>query len=330
MKTRTIAIFLSGLLACSACMAGCSGGLPDGVSDSAQSSQSATEDVVTFQDDLGREVSVAKNPERVVACMGSFADVWQLSGGTLVGAAEESFSDYGLDSGSVASVGGFASIDLEKILECRPDFVIMTASTSGKDGAANQADYAEALEAAGIPTAYFNVSCFDDYLRMLGTCCEITGRADLYELNGLQVQRDIEQAIEQYSVKDGSTSYLLMITYGQGVRAQASSTLAGTVISDLGLHNVVDDDRSLLADFSLESAIALDPDYVFCISMGEDAESAARALEEMTVGNPAWSELSAVKDGRVVMLDKSLFLNKPNDRWAESYRTVGEALGEAS
>ena len=38
-------------------------------------------DAVTFTDALERTVSVKKNPERVAALLGSFADVWTLAGG---------------------------------------------------------------------------------------------------------------------------------------------------------------------------------------------------------------------------------------------------------
>lgn len=34
---------------------------------------------VTFTDDMGNEVTV-DNPQRVVACMGSFANAWELAG----------------------------------------------------------------------------------------------------------------------------------------------------------------------------------------------------------------------------------------------------------
>ena len=47
------------------------------------------EEAVTFTDDLGREVTLAK-PRRVAALIGSFADVWCLAGGqgTLMAAAD--------------------------------------------------------------------------------------------------------------------------------------------------------------------------------------------------------------------------------------------------
>ena len=51
--------------------------------------ESAGEGCVTFTDALGREVSVSRSPERVAALIGSFADVWMLSGGRICAAAED-------------------------------------------------------------------------------------------------------------------------------------------------------------------------------------------------------------------------------------------------
>lgn len=51
---------------------------------------------VTFTDDAGNEVTV-DNPQRVVACMGSFANAWELAGGTLVGVSDDALQAARLD-----------------------------------------------------------------------------------------------------------------------------------------------------------------------------------------------------------------------------------------
>ena len=56
-----------------------------------------SEESVSFTDALGREVSVPKSPKRVAALLGSFADVWVLSGGELCAAAEDAREDFGLE-----------------------------------------------------------------------------------------------------------------------------------------------------------------------------------------------------------------------------------------
>ena len=48
------------------------------------------------------------------------------------------------------------------------------------------------------------------------------------------------------------------------------------------------------------------------------------------LSNPAWQQLSAVKNGRVYYMDQQLYNLKPNARWGEAYEKLAEILhGEA-
>ena len=60
--------------------------------------------------------------------------------------------------------------------------------------------------------------------------------------------------------------------------------------------------------------------------MGNDAAAAERALRDQTEANPAWAALTAVNEGRYVLLDPALFLYKPLDAWDEAYRVIAAAL----
>ena len=106
---------------------------------------------VTFTDDAGNEVTV-DNPQRVVACMGSFANAWELAGGTLVGVSDDALQAAGwtIQSPDVATVGDFSAVNLEAIMALNPDFVIMTSGTGGRGGDSSQADLRDALIGAGI------------------------------------------------------------------------------------------------------------------------------------------------------------------------------------
>lgn len=301
-------------------LVGMSGCASNGTSSAPSSNDS---DQVEFTDDLGRDVSVPKSPTRVVAGMGSFADMWQLAGGTLIGAPDEAFDDYGLDRSDVQSIGSFSSINQESILDMNPDFVILTGSTGGHAGSVDQTQMADTLSAAGVPVAYFNVTTFDDYLRVLQTLCQITGRDDLYQQNGVQVQDRINDAISTYGGAANGKRVLVGITYSQGMRVQRSSSMVGSMISDLGAINVADENPSLLKDFSTESLLDIDPDYVFVIPMGT-SESAAQDALSAIASDPSFQSLSAVQNGRYHVLDPKLFVDKPNARWAEAYETLGQ------
>lgn len=281
---------------------------------------------VTFTDDLGNEVTV-DNPQRVVACMGSFANAWELAGGTLVGVSDDALSAEGwtIESPDVATVGDFTAVNLEAIIALNPDFVIMTSGTGGRGGDSSQADLRDALVGSGIPVAYFEVTTFDDYLRLMRTFTDITGREDLYQKNGTDVAAAIDAIKAQVPAENPPTA-LVLTTFSGGTRVQAPETQTGAMLSDLGANNLAGENRSLLKDFSLEAVIEMDPDFIFVIPMGNDAEAAMRNLEEATAANPAWATLSAVQNDRYITLDPTLYLSKPNAQWAEAYQGLFDDL----
>lgn len=305
-------------------LAGCSQEAASPQDDSAPDASSAKNSAYTFTDDAGNEVTVS-DPQRVVACMGSFANTWELAGGTLVGASDDAFESYSIESADAAKVGDFSAPNLEAIIALEPDFVIMTSGSGGRGGDSSQTDLKQSLDASGIPVAYFEVTTFDDYLRMLRTFCDITGRDDLYEQNGQAVADAIEKV--KSSVPAGEEpSVLLMTTFSGGTRVQNSSSMTGAMLAELGAKNLADENRSLLKDFSLESVIELDPDFIFVVPMGNDDTAAMKNLTEATEANPAWSTLTAVKNGHYLTLEKELFLYKPNEHWADSYQALFDHL----
>lgn len=279
-----------------------------------------------FVDDLGRTVAV-RSLDRVVACMGSFAKVWELAGGSLVGVTDDALVDYPeLDlPDDVGVVGDFSELNLEAVVALEPTFVLLSAASGGRGKGGSQADLVDSFDELGIPAACFQVTVFDDYLRMLQICSDLTGRADLYELNGSEVGERIAEIVAQVPDADadaGSPLVAAMIMYSGGARLQGSATLVGSMLADLGAINVADQDPSLLSDYSTESLLACDPDFVLVIPLGNDVEAARQSLESQTDGDPAWGALTAVREGRFYTLDPALFQYKPLERWDESYRVL--------
>ena len=280
-----------------------------------------TEEGITFTDALGRVVTV-DDPQRVAALIGSFADVWMLAGGSLCAAADDAWEDFGLDREGAVNIGGAHSPSLELLLSADPDFVIASSST------ASNVQMQETLEAAGITVAYFDVDNFDDYLQMLDICTDITGRKDLYECNGLQLQRQIEEiktAAEQ--IPQEQRKVLLIRAAASVIKAKGSTgTILGEMLEDMGCINIADSETALLETLSIEAVIREQPYHIFVVTMGSDTEGAKRMLEDMIRENPAWDSLEAVRSGRMHDMDKQLFNLKPNARWAQAYQKLYETL----
>ena len=279
---------------------------------------------VIFTDALGREVSVPKEPERVAALIGSFADVWMLAGGSVCATAEDAWDDFGLALPDAVNIGGAHSPNLELIFSVNPDFVSASASTS------STVEMKETLEAAGIAVAYFDVDNFSDYLAMLDICTDITERKDLYECNGLAIQsqiEDIKQAIEERALPEEQRTVLLLRAHSSSVKAKGSKgTILGEMLADLGCINIADSDTSLLETLSVESIIRQEPYRIFVVTMGDDTEKAIDNLNQMMNENPAWGTLDAVAEGRLHLMERKLFNIKPNADWAESYEKLSEIL----
>lgn len=81
------------------------------------------------------------------------------------------------------------------------------------------------------------------------------------------MEQQIAQVINDNKLET-QPSVLLMITYSGGIRPQSSSSMTGKMLADLGCHNIVDDNPSLLKDFSVENIIETDPDYIFVTLWG--------------------------------------------------------------
>lgn len=277
----------------------------------------------TFTDDLGRTVTV-DDPQRVACLLGSFADVWYLAGGEVIAAADDAWEDFELPlPDDAVNLGHTKELSLEALFAAEPDFVIASANTAGN------VRWRETLEAAGISVAYFDVSDFDDYLRMLKICTDITGRADLYEQHGLAVQAQIDLAVQRARDRGTNPKVLYLRASASSIRAKNSQgSVLGEMLAKLGCVNIADADESLLENLSMEHILLEDPDFIFFVQLGDDTAGTEERIGQFMQENPAWASLTAVQDGRVCYLDKKLYNLKPNARWGEAYLILEELLRE--
>lgn len=275
--------------------------------------------VYTFTDSQDRTVEV-KSFEKTAVLSGSLAEVWQLAGGELFGITNDAYDGHTLDiPEDVKNYGDVKNPSVEGLIADGVDFVILSGTI------ANQVKLEETLNSSGITAAYFDVENFDDYLSMLKICTDITGRSDLYAENGEAVRERVEQSVERAKDKE-HPKVLLLRSYSTGIKAKGSDNMTGQMLADLGCENIADSESSLLEELSLEAIVRADPDFVFITTMGGDTEAAIAQYEETLGSNPAWQELTAVKDGRVHVLPKDMFHYKPNNRWDEAYEYLEEIL----
>lgn len=303
----------------------------------------------TFTDALNRTVSVER-PQNVAVLQGSLAAVWMCAGGTVACATSDAFSEppamsaekaralneqwhtacfsaHGavvVRSGEAEVVGTMFAPNGERLLALGVDFVILSANI-----AAHQR-LLPLLERAGIAAAFFSLDTFDDYLRMLRVCTDITGKTDLYRTNGADVQArcaEIVAAARERAAAHAPT-VLLLRAFSGGVRAKNSSNnMTGAILHEMGARNIADSDRAFGEDVSLEAIIAADPDIILVTTMGASEEKAVAGFERQLAASPVWRDLSAVRNGRCHLLPRELFHFKPTGaRWVDCYALLSALL----
>ncbi len=312
MKKKIPVITLCCLLLLTAC------GSPAGAPPS---SETDSETAVTFTDDLGRQVTVDR-PERVVCLIASFADIWYLAGGVeqIVAATNATWTYFDLPlREDIVNLGAAKNLNMEKLIACDPDFVLASCGTD------RNTELESSFDEMGINTAYFSVNTFEDYLRMLKICTEITGVSENYETYGTAVRSQVENALAR---ADGSRPRVLYIrATGSSCKVKNSEeSVLGEMLANLDCENLADSDDSLLKQLSMESILLNDPDYIFVVLQSADPADAQEVLETTLLQNPAWNSLTAVQEGRCYVMDPNLYNLKPNEKWGEAYEKLADIL----
>lgn len=276
---------------------------------------------VEFTDANGRQISI-DHPERVVSLYNSYGDAWLLSGGSLVGTISDAF-DNPLLTDDVQNLGSHLTPNMELLFSLEPDFVLLAANVS------SHRDIGAVLEQAGIPHAYFHTPDWRSYMETIRLFTQITEREDLFRAQVDAVQNPIESILAEAASSEsyGKLTALYLRANSTKVKAKNSEgTVAGVILKDMGFVNIADSDSLLSEGLSMEAILTADPDYIFIVIQGSDAQAAQKQLQSTLLGNPAWATLTAVRENRCIFLDRELFHYHPNERWAESYAYIADLI----
>ncbi len=273
----------------------------------------------TFTDDLQNSVTLSKKPTRVAVLFSSFADVWLCAGGEVCITVGESV-ERGFARGDAILVdsGAGKTVNTEALLSANPDFVICSADIGA------QVKAAELLCGQGIPAACFRIESFEDYLRVLKICTDITGAQEKYQENGIAVKERIDSMLTSVRSQNKTADILFVRASATSVKAKSSKDhFVSLMLSELGAHNIADSAPLLIDGLDGEEILSRNPSHIFVSIMGSE-EGAKKALASNTV----ISSLDATQNGNCHILPKELFQYKPNARWDEAYLYLIELLYE--
>ena len=292
---------------------------------------------VTFKDVTsadGSTVTIKKNPGKVVNLYASFTTLWYEAGGSVVGciggsSSQDLYNEYigrdiTADAGMtvVATTSSGKKWDTEKIVALQPDLIICSTAMSGYSTIENPA------KAANIPVIAVKYDDFSDYLKWFKVFCNISGHPELWDSVAMKALDDVVNVLAEIP-DEGASRVFSMFANASKLDANTSSTVVGGMVTAMKAKNIVDDwqnpEGAERLTINLETVFAADPDIII-VQCHAGTDAAKAQVEETYGSNPVWQSLSAVKNGKVFYLEKTLFHNKPNSRFAEAYQKLAEIL----
>lgn len=296
-----------------------------------------SEDSVTFKDATstdGSTVTVKKNPGKVVNLYASFTTLWYEAGGSVIGCiggatSQALYEEYiGRDITSdegmtvVATSSSGKKWDTEKIVALKPELIICSTAMSGYSTIEKPA------KAAGIPVIAVSYDDFSDYLKWFKVFCNLSGHADLWDSVAMKALDDVVEVLCEIP-DENAPRVFSMFANASKLEANTSATVVGGMVTAMKAVNIVDDwqntEGSERLTINLETVFAANPDIII-VQCHAGTDAAKAQVEETYGSNPVWQSLNAVKNGKVFYLEKSLFHNKPNSRFAEAYQKLAEIL----
>jgi iron complex transport system substrate-binding protein len=224
------------------------------------------------------------------------------------------FCDWPPQAAKLPTVGGFVDVDLEAILQLRPDLVVGSSGPSS-------ARLADKLDARGVATWFPLLDSFASIDSMLLGLGNRTG-------HGAEARRLVDQAaaraaaIERAVSTDPPPRVLMLLDVAPPV-AVGPRSFADEMIRRARGINVLTDGGPW-QNLGIERIIDLDPDVVVDASAEPGAASSG-----ITPQAPGWRDVRAVRQGRIATMTDPRVL-RPGPRVAEGLALLARVLHPAA
>ncbi len=264
-------------------------------------------------------VEVPDKPERIVVTSASFLEPLHAVGGNIVGRpdSKNNMPDW---AKNIQSIGTVYQIDVEKILACAPDLVIINKGMNEK--------LLTVLNENKIPALVLDMKTYDDVKTELKHFGKMTGNIDTADKIIAQMDDEIQQILD--NMPHEKKRVAILHSTAQGLSVQLEGSIAGSIVKMFGWENVADDMTPLennpdAAPYSMETLAAQNPEIIFVTSMG-DIDKIKANMQEAIETNDAWQAIGAVKNNQLYYLPQNLFLLSPGLNYPDAVRMMAELI----
>lgn len=281
--------------------------------------KTSSEIFADIEDGLGRKIILKQKPERIVVTSASFLEPLHEVGCEIVG-RPDSKTKMPEWAKNISSVGQVYQIDVEKLLACNPDLVIINKGMNEK--------LLGVLEENNIPALVVEMKTYKEVKDEVKLFSKLSGNKEKGEEIIEKMDGEIKSVVEKIP-KDKKRVAIIHST-AQGLSVQLDGSIAGNVVQMFGWENVASNMTPLeknpdAAPYSMETLADLNPEIIFITSMGNIDDIKAN-MQKTIETNDAWQTINAIKNNQIYYLPQDLFLLSPGLNYPQAVKTMAELI----
>lgn len=244
---------------------------------------------VVLQDDLGRQVTIDRRPQRIISLSPSNTEILYAIGLNSQVVGVTTYCNYPPAAQACEKIGGFSDPNLEIIVALNPDLVV-AESIHGLQ--------IPSLEQAGIPVLVVEPKRLEDVSRAVELVGQATGQSEANRL--ADKIRDKIEEVESEVAGRSHRPLVFFEVWHEPLMTAGPGTLIDDLITACGGVNLAQDAATQYPEMGEEAIILRNPEViVYPVSHG------------ITAGNPmnrsgGWQTIKAIKSGQVMAIDPDI------------------------
>ena len=268
---------------------------------------------MTYTDGLGREITLAETPQRIVSLAPSNTEILFAVGAGSQVVGRDEFSDYPAEAASIEVIGGsFGEYNVEAIVALEPDLVLAAEI--------NPPELVQQLEELGLTVYYLsNPTTLEGMYTNLETVAALSGHdaselVDSLKARVAVVDEKIMPLSSRISVfyEIDATDPTKPWTYGPG-------TFGDLLISRAGGFNIGSIATDPYPQLSLEQIVSANPSIIIL------GDAIWGVTPESVVERAGWESIEAVKSNSIFGIDDNL-ISRPGPRLVDGLEQLAKLL----
>ena len=267
---------------------------------------------VTITDDLGVTVTIENPPERIVSLSPANTEILFALGldEKIVGVTE--YCTYPEAALSKEKIGGFSTVNIEKVSVLNPDLIVAA------DG--NSEETVAHLRELGFTVITINADTIDTTLDDILLLGKATGADDEAEALVSSMKEDLAEIAEKTSAEEKPT--ILHCMWTDPLWVSGSGTFQDEMITAAGGVNAAADEGGWVA-LTMEKFLTMNPDIIVVDSGNGMGVGADDALRDFFLKDPRMQSLSAVQNEQVYVVNADI-IDRGGPRIVEGVEALAE------